>query len=72
MPAQPHRHSITDDKQTITERRAACNSTYKKLAVQWLNEVFASYQVQWWQAVIASEIATQYTCNRYAQALNRL
>ena len=39
MPAQPHRHSITDDKQTITERRAACNSTYKKLAVQWLNQV---------------------------------
>ncbi|MFN5219214.1 MAG: hypothetical protein ACK5CL_10635 [Sphingomonadales bacterium] len=30
MPAQPHRHSITDDKQTMTERRAACNSTYPK------------------------------------------
>jgi len=23
---------------TTTDRRAACNSTYKKLAVQWLNE----------------------------------
>lgn len=28
VPAQPHRQSITDDKQTMTERRAACNSTY--------------------------------------------
>jgi len=38
VPAQPHRHSNTAGRQTTTERRAACNSTYKKLAVQWLNE----------------------------------
>ena len=25
-------------KATTVDRRAACNSTYKKLAVQWLNE----------------------------------
>jgi hypothetical protein len=25
--------------QTTTEKTPACNSTYKKLAVQWLNEV---------------------------------
>ena len=30
VPAQPYRHSITDDKQTMTERRAAYNSTYPK------------------------------------------
>jgi len=38
VPAQPHRNSVTADKQTTTDRRAACNSTYKKLAVQWLNK----------------------------------
>jgi len=27
------------DGQTTIERTPACNSTYKKLAVQWLNEV---------------------------------
>jgi hypothetical protein len=26
------------DKRATTERTPACNSTYKKLAVQWLNE----------------------------------
>jgi len=26
------------DRQTTKERTPACNSTYKKLAVQWLNE----------------------------------
>jgi hypothetical protein len=26
------------DRQTTTEKTPACNSTYKKLAVQWLNE----------------------------------
>jgi hypothetical protein len=39
VPAQPHRKSITADKPTTTERRAACNSGFKKLAVQWLQEV---------------------------------
>jgi hypothetical protein len=29
------------------DRRPAGNSTYKKLAVQWLNEALSSYQVQW-------------------------
>jgi len=38
------------------DRRPACNSTYKKLAVQWLNDPdsyrdCASYQVLWWQTV---------------------
>jgi len=30
VPAHPHSHSITLDRQTTTERRAACNSTYPK------------------------------------------
>ncbi|MEI2695226.1 MAG: hypothetical protein V9E90_09170 [Saprospiraceae bacterium] len=38
MPFQPHGHSTTPDRQTTTERRAACNSGFKKLAVQWLIE----------------------------------
>jgi len=40
------------------EEIAAHNSTYKKLAVQWLNlpagrqvKLYASYQVLWWQKV---------------------
>ncbi len=32
------------DGQTATEKTPACNSTYKKLAVQWLNEVQFSNQ----------------------------
>jgi len=46
-------------------RKAAHNSTYKKLAVQWLNlptgrqvKLCASYQVLCWQTVFASEIAS--------------
>ena len=27
---QQHRQSVTEDRQTTTERRAACNSTYPK------------------------------------------
>ncbi len=30
------------------QRKTPYNSTYKKLAVQWLNEACASYQVLWW------------------------
>ncbi len=44
------------------------NSTYKKLAVQRLNdpESFrdcASYQVQWWQTVFVSEIQLLVAAN---------
>jgi|GEM_PF-2425997 len=38
-----------------TERKATYNSTYKKLAVQWLNDP-DSYR-EWWQTVFVSEIA---------------
>jgi len=44
VPAQPHRHSDNADRQTTTERRAACNSSYKKLAVLWLNEALCINQ----------------------------
>ena len=42
----------------VTERTTAYNSTYKKLADQWLIEAscFVS-QVHWWQTVFVSEIA---------------
>jgi len=32
------RHQQTMDNTAMTDSRPACNSTYKKLAVQWLNE----------------------------------
>ena len=44
MPFQPHRHSDTADRQTTTERRAACNSTYKKLAVRCSADTFVVQQ----------------------------
>ena len=44
VPAQPHGQNIADDRKTTTERRAAGNSTYLKLAVQWLNQVLCIYQ----------------------------
>ena len=54
VPAQPHRQSITADSQTTTERRAACNSTYPKVAVQCFVRQFIVYlkcsipnEVQW-------------------------
>ncbi|MFZ1749899.1 MAG: hypothetical protein WAU01_06890 [Saprospiraceae bacterium] len=42
------------------QKRPAPNSFYPKAAVQWLNEPnscrdCASYQVQWWQTVVASK-----------------
>jgi hypothetical protein len=40
------------------KEKTAGNSTYKKLAVQWLNEALCFYQVQWWQTVKCFEIAT--------------
>lgn len=34
MPFQPHRHSNTADRQTTTERRAACNIGFAKWRVK--------------------------------------
>jgi len=31
-------------KQSSDDRRAACNSTYPKVAVQWLNQALCFYQ----------------------------
>ncbi len=33
---------------TAVDRRAACNSGFKKLAVQWLIEHSTSHQHLWW------------------------
>jgi hypothetical protein len=38
LPSQRTSTRLTMNETTTTDRRAACNSTYKKLAVQWLNE----------------------------------
>ncbi|MDZ7614110.1 MAG: hypothetical protein U5K51_10775 [Flavobacteriaceae bacterium] len=38
LSAQSYRRNNTADRQTIKDRRAACNSTYKKFAVQWLHD----------------------------------
>ncbi len=40
MPFQPHRHRHTTDRQTKTERRAACNSTYPKGGVSFSKDSF--------------------------------
>jgi|GEM_PF-3150953 len=42
--------TLIDTDDFPNEARTA-NSTYKKLAVQWLNEHSAPYQVLWWQKV---------------------
>ena len=44
VPAQPYRHSITDDKQTMTERRPACNTGLAKVAVQCSADTFVVNQ----------------------------
>jgi len=44
VPAQPHRQSDTADRQTTTERRAACNSTYPKGGVSYSKDSFVVNQ----------------------------
>ncbi len=44
MPFQPHRHSNTADRQTTTERRAACNTGLAKVAVQCSADTFVVNQ----------------------------
>ena len=44
MPFQPHRHSTTADRQTTTERRAACNTGLAKVAVQCSADTFVVNQ----------------------------
>jgi hypothetical protein len=40
------------------EKQRTANSTYKKLAVQWLNEALCRpRRIKWWQTVFVSEIA---------------
>ena len=42
--AQTHRHSVTVDSQTTTERRAACNTGLAKVAVQCSADTFVVNQ----------------------------
>ena len=44
VPAQPHRQSDTADRQTTTERRAACNTGLAKVAVQCSADTFVVNQ----------------------------
>jgi hypothetical protein len=44
VPAQTHRQSITADRQTTTERRAACNTGLAKVAVQCSADTFVVNQ----------------------------
>ena len=44
MPAQPHRQRNTADRQTMADRRAACNSTYPKGGVSCSKESFVVNQ----------------------------
>jgi len=67
MPALPHGHSDTADRQTTTERRAACNRRLAKKRVQWLNEHSTSYQILCWvdNFVLRNPLLRQAP-NRYA------
>jgi hypothetical protein len=38
LPSQRTKTALKMDNSATTERTPACNSTYKKLAVQWLNK----------------------------------
>ncbi|MDO9152689.1 MAG: hypothetical protein Q7U47_03095 [Paludibacter sp.] len=40
--------AVTMDSSTTTDRTPACNSGFKKLAVQWLIEHSTSHQHLWW------------------------
>ena len=40
----PHRHIITDYKLTTTDRKPTPNSTYPKVAIQWLNQALCFFQ----------------------------
>ncbi len=47
-PSQRTTPRQTMDRNTTTDRRPACNSGFKKLAVQWLIEHSTSHQHLWW------------------------
>ena len=66
VPAQPHRHSITDDKQTTTDRRAACNSTYPKGGVSCSKDSFVVNQTLVFQIKFCGESpALRVAAKRY-------
>ena len=68
VPAQPHRHSITDDKQTMTERRAACNSTYPKGGVSCSKDSFVVHQTLVFQIKFCGKSpALRVAAKRYLQ-----
>lgn len=57
------------DGQTMIERTPACNSTYKKLAVQWLNEVqFFNQTFMQVDSFVLQNRQLLIAANRYRQA----
>jgi hypothetical protein len=55
MPFQPHRQSNTADRQTTTERRAACNSSYPKGGVSCSKDSFVVNQTLVFQIKFCSK-----------------
>ena len=57
---------------TAVDRRAACNSGFKKLAVQWLIEHSTSHQHLWWlDSFVLRNRQLLKPANRYAAFLDR-
>jgi len=56
------------NRQTMTERTPACNSSYKKLAVQWLNEVqFFNQSFVQVESFVLRNRQLLIAANRYSQ-----
>ena len=73
VPAQPHRHSITGDKQTMTARRAACNSTYPKGGVSCSKDSFVVNGTLVFQIEFCGKIpALRVAAKRYLLSHRRL
>jgi hypothetical protein len=67
VPAKPHRQSDTADRQTTTERRAACNSTYPKGGVSCSKASFLVNHTLVCQIKFCGESpALRVAANRYA------
>jgi integrase/recombinase XerD len=72
MPFQPHRHSDTADRQTTTERRAACNSTYPKGGVSCSKDSFVVNQTLVFQIKFCGKSpALRVAAKFFKHALNK-
>jgi hypothetical protein len=68
VPAQPHRQSDTAARQTTTERRAACNSTYPKGGVSCSKDSFVVNQTLVFQIKFCGKSpALRVAAKRYSE-----